>query len=506
MAMSRTEKFVKNTLATGLLQIITMISGFIIPKIMLVFFGSEVNGIVTSVTQFISYLTLLEAGLSGATIFSLYKPIAAHDTYTVNRILVAAKNLYYKTGHVFSCTVVLCAAIYPFFIHTTKLDYGELVCLFCILGVNGVLEFYTLAKYRALLTADQKTYVISLASIVQVVINIAIVVILSFEGCSIVVVRGVAVLAIFVRTYILWIYCRNHYKFLDFSVLPNNDAMRQRWDALYLQILGAIHQGAPILIATFFLTLLDVSIYAIYNLVIIGLNSLLGIFMTGLTAGFGDLIARKEQKAFQKAFREFEFLYNLTITIIYTTMLFVYLPFIGVYTKGSDISYIYPVFAFLMIVNGYAYNIKNPFGMLVISAGKYKETRIPTTIQGTIELVGGIMLSLIWGLNGLILGSILSNLYRDIEFLFFSPKHLTHTSAVHTIRLWLVNTVIFVLAAILAFNFQCVEIRNFCEWVVYSAIICTICTFIILMVNVILFRELAKEALERFKQILIRRC
>ena len=56
-------------------------------------------------------------------------------------------------------------------------------------------------------------------------------------------------------------------------------------------------------------------------------------------------------------------------------MLFVSLPFIGLYTKGSDISYLYPAFAFLMTVNGYAYNIKNPFGMLVISAGKYKETR-----------------------------------------------------------------------------------------------------------------------------------
>ena len=95
--MSRTEQFVKNTLATGLLQIITMISGFIIPKIMLVYFGSEVNGIVTSITQFIAYLTLLEAGLSGATVFSLYKPIAAGDTDAVNRILVAAKNLYYRS-------------------------------------------------------------------------------------------------------------------------------------------------------------------------------------------------------------------------------------------------------------------------------------------------------------------------------------------------------------------------------------------------------------------------
>ena len=130
--MNRTEKFIKNPLATGLMQIAVMISGFIIPKIMLVFYGSEINGIVTSITQLISYLTLLEAGLSGATVFSLYKPIAAHDTYGINRILAAAKNLYYKTGHIFSCMVVLCAALYPFFVHSTTLDYGNLFLLFLI--------------------------------------------------------------------------------------------------------------------------------------------------------------------------------------------------------------------------------------------------------------------------------------------------------------------------------------------------------------------------------------
>lgn len=503
--MSRTEQFVKNTLATGLLQIITMISGFIIPKIMLVYFGSEVNGIVTSITQFIAYLTLLEAGLSGATVFSLYKPIAAGDTDAVNRILVAAKNLYYKTGHLFSCMVILCAAAYPFFIHTGKLDYGELFCLFCILGVNGVLEFYTLAKYRALLTADQKTYVISLASIAQVVLNVAIVAGLSLEGCSIVIVRGAAVLAIFARTYILWRYCRRRYRFLDFSVSPNNEAMKQRWDALYLQILGAIHQGAPILIATFCLSLLDVSVYAIYNLVILGLNSLLGIFMTGLTSGFGDLIAREEKAAFHKAFREFEFLYNIAITIIYSTMLFVYLPFIGLYTKGSDISYLYPVFAFLMTVNGYAYNIKNPFGMLLISAGKYKETRVPTSIQGAIELVGGIVLSLLWGLNGLVIGSILSNLYRDIEFLFFSPKHLTREPALHTVKLWCVNIAIFCVAAIISFGLPDLSIERFSDWILFAAGAFLLCALVVLSVNGLLFRQLSLDALERFKRIFFRR-
>lgn len=502
--MNRTEKFIKNTLATGLLQIITMISGFIIPKVMIVFYGSEVNGIVTSISQFISYLTLLEAGLSGATVFSLYKPIACHDELAINRILVAAKNLYYKTGHLFSCMVVLCAAAYPFFINSTTLDYGELFILFLILGVNGVLEFYTLAKYRALLTADQKTYVISLASIVQVILNVFIITFLSFEECSIVLVRGVAVIAIFLRTYILWRYCRKHYRFLDFSVEPNNDAMKQRWDALYLQVLGAIHQGAPILIITFCLSLTDVSIYAIYNLVILGINSLLGIFMTGLSSGFGDLIARKEVQAFHKAFNEFEFIYYILITAIFSTMLFVYLSFIEVYTRNSDISYIYPIFAFLMTVNGFFYNIKTPFGMLVISAGKYRETRIQTTLQGMIELLGGIGLAFVWGINGVVIGSILSNLYRDIEFLFFAPKHLTYTPAMHTIKLWIVNASIFAICMAASTYVGNLIFSNFASWILGAVGIFVFCCFIVILINAVLFQSLAKSSFLRLKNIVKR--
>ena len=468
-----------------------MISGFIIPKIMLMFYGSEINGIVTSITQLISYLTLLEAGLSGATVFSLYKPIADHDIYGINRILTAAKNLYYKTGHIFSCMVVLCAALYPFFVQSTTLDYKELFLLFLILGINGVLEFYTLAKYRALLTADQKTWVISLASMVQIVLNIIIIASLAYAGFSIVIVRAAAVVAIFVRTYLLWKYCRNHYNFLDFTVPPNNEAMNQRWDALYLQILGAIHQGAPILIATFLLSLLDVSIYAIFNLVILGLNSLLGIFMTGLTSGFGDLIARGEKEPFKKAFGEFEFIYTITITIIYSTMFFVFQPFISLYTRGSDISYYYPFFAFLMAWNGFAYNIKNPFGMLVISAGKYRETRLPTTVQGAIELIGGIVLAFPWGLNGIILGSILSNVYRDIEFLFFAPRHLTHMPVGHTVKLWTVNTIFIILASLVSIFFPLSEMGNYLRWIIFSAFICIFCAIAAVSINALLFPHLA---------------
>lgn len=58
------------------------------------------------------------------------------------------------------------AICYPFITDSTILDQTSIFVLVLVLGVNGSLEFFTLAKYRALLTADQRTYVISLASIV----------------------------------------------------------------------------------------------------------------------------------------------------------------------------------------------------------------------------------------------------------------------------------------------------------------------------------------------------
>ena len=78
--------------------------------------------------------------------------------------------------------------------------------LVLVLGVNGSLEFFTLAKYRALLTADQKTYVISLASIVYTILNTIIVVVLSTMRINIVLLRIIALFSIFVRTMILYVY------------------------------------------------------------------------------------------------------------------------------------------------------------------------------------------------------------------------------------------------------------------------------------------------------------
>ena len=94
----RSRKALKNILANLILQITVALSGLILPRFFIIAYGSAMNGMIVSVTQFISYLALVEAGVSAASIVGLYKPLADNNIDEINRILSATKRFYYRSG------------------------------------------------------------------------------------------------------------------------------------------------------------------------------------------------------------------------------------------------------------------------------------------------------------------------------------------------------------------------------------------------------------------------
>lgn len=466
--MSRTLLFIRNSLTSVLLQAVVMVSGFVIPKIMIAIYGSEINGLVASVTQIVSFVSLIEMGLSHAMVFSLYKPLANKDKSAINSIVSAAKIFYTRTGFFFLGLLSLAAVVYPIFVKTSTLSNFEVLILFFIAGVNGILEFFTLAKYRVLMTADQRTYVISIATIVQTLLNLLIFAALAYGGFSIIVVKAVATLAIFARSGILWLYCKHKYKFLDFAAKPDYKAIDKRWDAFYLQIVSVVHSSTPIILATFMLSLDKVSVYVIYNLVYAGVATLLSVFVSGLAAGFGSILALDDRKTFKKAFQEFELCYGIIISVIFSTMLILYIPFINLYTKGADIDYTYPLLAILLVIKGITYELKTPHGMLIFSLGAYKESKIQTTIQAAIEFFLGAILCVKFGLCGIVFAAICSNIYRDIDFIFFAPKYLTKYSFGYSLKIWTLVVVVSAIAFAFYFTFK-YSPQTFFDWGIYAA-------------------------------------
>lgn len=495
--MNRTQKFLYNSISTAFQQVVIMIAGFITPRIMLYSYGSEINGLTSSINQFIVYFSLVEAGIAGAAIYALYKPLADNNYKEINAIVSATKGFYMLSGYIFSVLTICLAIIYPIFIKTSKLTLLNVGLLVLILGVSGALDFFTMAKYRVLLSADQKIYVISLVSTISTIVKTIIIVILARYRFNINILFSVSLLSVFIRSFIFRVYVNSKYKYIDYNEKPNNAALNKRWDAFYLQILVSVQTGVPIVLATIFTNLKMVSVYSIFNMVIGGINGVLGIFVSGLSASFGDVIARKEQITLQKTYKEFEFIYYSILCLIYSITFVTIMPFIRIYTKGiTDMNYNLPLIGFLFVINGLLYNLKTPQGMLVISAGLFKETRMQTTVQAIIIILFGIILAPFMGLYGILIGSIISNLYRDIDLLIFIPHNVTklrvRESLLRMIRLIVSSIIICLPFILIKYN-----PTNYIEWVIFSFIVGTYSLLILIVVSIIFERKEIKNISKR---------
>lgn len=500
--MNRTKKFMYNTVASIFRQLVLISVGLILPRVMLVYYGSEINGITSSIRQFINYFTLVEAGIGASAIYALYKPLAKQAYSAINSIVTAARRFYIQSGCIFTLLTAVLAFCFPLIRNTKSLSSLELGILVLVLSAPGFLNFFLLSKYNVILTADQRNYVISIATAVSTFVSATVIVLLAYLHVNVVLARALSLVSLIFQSLILFFYVRKQYPFLDFYAVPDNTAMNQRWDALYLQILGIIQTGAPIILATIFLDYKAVSVYSIFYMVIGGINSLLSIFTSGLSASFGDVIARGETETLKRTYQEFEFTYYAIITAVYACAFVLIMPFVRIYTSGiTDANYDVPMVGLLMVVNGFLYNLKTPQGMLVISAGLYRETRWQTTTQGAIAVLVGMILAPFWGLEGIIIGSILSNLYRDVDLLFFIPKHVTKLSPKSTMKRWRNSFLEFCLIILPAFGIS-IQSQHILNWLLWGGAWITYAIVVVIGLSILLDRQELKASANRIVRTL----
>ena len=430
---TRTARFVQNTAATAAYQLTAMLLGFVTPRLMMLFYGSEVNGLIVSVTEFLTYFKLVEAGLASAAVVGLYKPLADEDWSAVSAIVSAARRFYNVAGLIFCGITVVFAAVYPSFVPVNDISgnpmsYLSVMLLVCAMGVSGALEFFTLSRYRVLLTADQRTYMVSIVSMLSLLLSTALIVALSCLRVNVIWVRLAASCTLVVRSLVLSRYVKKEYPQVDALAQPNNAPLAKRWDAMYQQITVAFHQGAGVVMTTLLTRdAATISVYGTYHMVTVGLWGVLKMTTTGIYSIFGNLLASGEHERFRAAYRDFELLYHAICTALFSTAAVLIVPFVVLYTKGvMDANYYAPLIGYLIIVEALTDHGKMPMDLMITAAGAFKETRHHCTAQVVCAVVLGLGLGAIWGVPGVLVGIILSNLLRTGLQLWYVPRHITH--------------------------------------------------------------------------------
>ena len=133
---------------------------------------------------------------------------------------------------------------------------------------------------------------------------------------------------------------------------------------------------------------------------------------------------------------------------------------------------------------------------MVISAGWYKETKIQTTIQATILVVMGTICGCFWGITGILVGAILSNIYRDIDLAVFIPKYLLHINPLRTILriLFVLNIAVLLY---MPFYFYPINVKNIFEWCLYALIMLFYASIVTFIAAFIFENQTLKEIIKR---------
>ncbi|MCL1854137.1 MAG: hypothetical protein FWF86_00260 [Clostridia bacterium] len=432
---TRTARFVQNTVSTAAYQLTAMLMGFVTPRLMMSIYGSQVNGLIVSVTEFLTYFRLVEAGLASAAVYSLYKPLADRDIEGVSAIVSAARGFYNIAGYLFVGVTLAFAAIFPLYFRVDTMDSLSVGLLVIAMGISGSLEFFTLSRYRVLLTADQRTYMVSIASMTSLLVSTALIVVLSYLKVNVILVRLGASLTILLRSVILSAYVRRQYPRVNPFAPPNKGALSRRWDAMYQQITTAFHQGAGVMLTSIITRdAATVSVYGTYHMVTIGLWGILKMTTTGIYSGFGNLLVSGQEKKFQAAYRDFEYLYLAVTTILFSCAAILIVPFVVLYTnKIHDANYMVPAIGMLVVLEAITDHGKMPMDLMITASGKFRETRHHCTAQVATAVALGLglgFLGLQWGITqavcGVLAGLICANLLRTSLQLRFVPRHITH--------------------------------------------------------------------------------
>ena len=495
-----------NTTSAMLLQIVNMIAVFILQRAIALEYGSATNGLVFSVRQFTQYFSVVEGGLAFAAVYALYKPLADKDLERINGIVSGANKLYNYSGLIFSGLILISTFIYPLMVSEEGISPVTIGLLVVIIGTQGALEFFAIGKYKALFTADQKSYVISLINAMAVALNAVIIIILARLHLDIVLVWLVALASFFIRSLAFILYARSRYSHLNFKAKADFKALDKRWDSLILQVLGAVTVGTPILVISLMCGLKESSVFTFYNMVFIGVLSLLSTFNNGLSAIFGDMLAKKEIEGFQRAYKQYEFLYYTLLGWAYACAAILIMPFIRIYTNSlTDANYIRPEVAMLFVLSGLLYNTKTPQGMLVISAGLYKETKYQTLTQAVINIVVSVALAPSMGISGVLLGSVVSNLYRTIDLVIFIPRVLTKLPVMMTVRRIIR---VFVLVGICIYpplKLMNIAPAGYMGWLLWAVLSSIWCLIVFISGNVLMEMKMARNVFERLSGMFTRK-
>lgn len=451
---SRTYKSLRNSIVALSVFAINFILQFISRKVFLDQLGIEVLGLNTTAVSLIQFLNLAELGVGAAIMYTLYKPLADNDYDTINEIVSVQGWLYNRIAMIIIVGSVILMAFFPVIFAKMELPLWYAYASFGVLLFSSLLGYFVNYK-QIVLTANQQEYKIQGSYRVILLLKIL------FQ---------ITFLNIFDNGYIWWLILEFAFAIMASIALnltikktcpylntniSKGRQLKNKYSIIIIKVKQfffhkiasfVLTQTSPIIIYAF-TTLSLVAIYGNYMLIVNGFISLLNAIFNGMAASVGNLVSEVKKDRILGVFRE---LFTSRFFIV-TTLAF------GIYTLGNP---------FIILWIGAEYKLENTSLALIViifylnthrsvvdsfinAYGLFKDIWAPIA-EAVLNIGGSILLGYFFGLNGILLGVIISL----VIIVFCWKPYFLFTNALEYpvtwfLKLYLKHLVVFILVFII---------------------------------------------------------
>ena len=471
------KKGIKNLKAGLFNQLITLVLGIVLPRLVLVTIGSEANGLLNSANQAVVYLALLEGGIGWSITQSLYGPVARKDTDEINGIMSASNIFYKNVGKLYLLGTIIVAFAYTALVQTS-LTKTTVFIVVVLTALPQAINFWFQGKYRTLLSVDGRGSVLSnLNTVVYIGTSFSKIALL-LSGFNVIALQVMYCCFSLAQMIFITYYVKKVYPWLNIKVKPLKEKIGQRKSVFIHQISGFIFSNTDMVLLSVFCNLKIVSVYAMYNMFASMINTLIGNVTGSVTFAMGQ-----KYNTDREGYLKYHYLYETICMVLVFSLDFVLLlcilPFLKIYTKGiTDINYIDGILPWLFIAIQMLQYGRVASQKVIEYAGAFKDTQWHSVIEMVVNILVSVTGVIKFGIYGVLLGTIVSLGIRCILMIYYSSRKILCISQKRVYVKWGINILIF---AVLYFIMSqiTVVLDSYIKIVIYAVVL--------LMVSVISF-------------------
>ncbi len=436
-------KNIKRNIITGFWgQFLVIVIGFLVPRFFITSYGSDVNGLLSTITQIFTYMALLEAGIAQASRNLLFKPFQEKNQDRISEISSITKAYFQRFTVIYGLGVIFLAIFLPYVLKTNVAPI--IVSTIVILeGMSGVISFYYIQTPSIILSVDGKNYINNSIKLVNKIIGNIVKITMAALGLNIVVLQSVFFLVTVAKVIFYKLYFDKNYSWIVFKKTARKEKLQDRNSYILTEICWTIFLSTDMIVLSSFLSTQMASVYGIYNMIFANTTLLVNSVFASISYLIGYAYHESVEK-YERIHDSFNSIFLGFTTILMSVCYYLTIPFVKLYTHGvTDVNYVYPMlpvmFCLIQMLSCSRYTSDQLTGI----AGYAKQTSYVSLAEAIINLSLSIIFAKSFGIIGVTFATVIALPIKVIWSTNVADKKVMKRSYRKTISIFGINFLFF---------------------------------------------------------------